>query len=276
MGSINVRRSGMLDLPTQISFGIGRSIVPPIKSRAAVGSPEWIANTERRMRRMRDHARRSGNWPRFVFLHMREDRWSALAQVSSLVPPAAFPSLFRRVWLDSQIIWRDRPIVKKLISLILPEFQRRLFTKADRERFDDLPDTFSIYRGAKEWNVRGMAWTLNLQRAICFATHHDEESMACSLPPYMSGVVLERTIHKKAVLFYTNDHDNEEIVLKRFETGAQSPEGTLWCAEHRGREAFATELETQRNCLAPQTVSAATELLSAWRLLEAGTRETLI
>ena len=123
---------------------------------------------------MRDHARRSGNWSRFVFLHMREDRWSALAQVCSLVPAAAFPGLFRKVWLDGKVIWRDRPIIRKLISLIRPEFQGRLFTKTDRERFDELPDTFSIYRGAKEWNVRGMAWTLDLQRAIHFATRHDD------------------------------------------------------------------------------------------------------
>jgi hypothetical protein len=276
MHSINISRSGMLDLPTRISFGIGRSIVPPIKSQAAVGSPEWIADTERRMRRMRSHARRSGNWSRFVFLHMREDRWSALAQVSSLVPAAGFPSLFRKVWLDSKVIWRERSIVRKLISCIRPEFQGSLFTKADRERFDALPDKFSIYRGAKEWNVSGMAWTLDLQRAIYFATHHDDESMACSLPPYMIGVVLERVIHKKTVLFYSNDRGEEEIVLKRFEKGALSPEGTLWCAEHRGREAFAAELDKQRDRLTPQTVSAATELLSAWRLLEAHTREALI
>jgi hypothetical protein len=228
------------------------------------------------MRRMRDQARRSGNWSRFVFLHMREDRWNALAQVSSLVSPTDVPSLFRKVWLDSKVIWRQRRTIRKLISCIRPEFQERLFTKADREHLDTLPDTFRIYRGAKQWNVSGMAWTLDLQRAIYFATHNDDAGMACSLPLCLTGVVIERTIHKKDVLFYSNDRDEEEVVLKRFGKGTLSSEGALWCAEHRGREAFAAELNKQRNRLTPQTVSAATELLSAWQLLEARTRETLI
>ncbi len=256
-----------LDQPTEGSWRVKRSIVPPLKSKAELGSLEWTANTERRMRRLRDHARRSGDWSRYIFLHWREYRWRALAHVSLLVSPAAFPGVFRKVWLDSEEIWRERHIIGKLISSIRPEFRKRLFKKADRERFDALPDTFTVYRGAKDWNISGMSWTLEVQRAVYFATHYHDEGMACSLDPHAIGVVMERIVHKSAVLFYSNSRAEEEIVLKRFEKGPLSPEGTLWSAEHKGIEVFATELDKQRGRLIPDTVSAATRMLAAWRII---------
>jgi hypothetical protein len=36
----------MLDLPTEFSYGTGRSIVPPIVTEFLTTTPEWCAETE--------------------------------------------------------------------------------------------------------------------------------------------------------------------------------------------------------------------------------------
>jgi hypothetical protein len=84
----------------------------------------------------------------------------------------------------------------------------------------------------------------------------------------MLGVVMEKSVHKRTVLLYSNDRREEEIVLKRFEKGPLSPEGTLWVAEHRGTEAFASELDKQRNRFTSEAVRDATKYLSAMRFIE--------
>ena len=164
--------------------------------------------------------------------------------------------------MDSENIFAERRRISRLIDLIRPEFQGRLFKAADRRRFESLPNRFTIYRGAKDWNLGGMSWTLDLNRAVYFATHHNYEGMASSLPPEMIGVVMELTIQKSQVLFYTNDRQEDEVVLKRMRKGPLSPEGMLCTAEDRGPEAFAAELEKQKEFLSQEVVVRAQWLLS--------------
>ena len=84
------------------------------------------------------------------------------------------------------------------------------------------------------------------------------------MPVEKIGVVMERTVHKSEVLFYTNARREDEIVLKRFVKGSLSPEGRLWTAEYRGPEAFAAELKKQKDFLAPETIATAQKLLHVW------------
>jgi hypothetical protein len=137
-----------------------------------------------------------------------------------------------------------------------------LSTSPERRRFESLPDRFKVYRGAKHWNLTGMSWTLDLDKAVYFATHHHDEGAPCLLSSDMVGVVMERTIQKSDVLFYTDDRTEQEVVLKRFTRGCLSPEGMLWTAQARGRDAFAAELEKQRALLSPELVAAAQNYLA--------------
>jgi hypothetical protein len=259
----------ILDLPTELSFRIGRSIEKPIVCSAAVGSPEWIAETEAVMRSLRDEAWRQGDWSRFIFRHVREHRWRALGKVAAFSPRLDITELFREVWIDSEDIWRERKTVKTLIALIGANRRRKLFTDDDRTRFNSLPGKITIYRGAKEWNRRGMSWTLDLQRAVYFATYTNSEGMACSLPPDLRGFVMERTVRKSAILFYTNERNEDEVVLPRFEMGSRSPEGQLWVAREYGADAFAAELKRQRKHLPAEVIQQATRYVECAREIEA-------
>jgi hypothetical protein len=191
----------LLDHPTGPSFRIGKSVVPPIKSTADIGSSEWVAETESYMRRLRDQTKRDGDWSKYVFLHACEHRWRALAAILPHLSPTELPALFREVWMKSEDIWRERRSVKKVISLIPERSRRQLFSKKDRTRFDALPDLFPIFRGAKRWNLAGMSWTLDIDRAVYFATHHNQEGMACSLPPGEVGIVMERRFARTLFCF---------------------------------------------------------------------------
>lgn len=64
-----------------------------------------------------------------------------------------------------------------------------------------LPDTFTIYRGAKNWNTSGMSWTLDVNQAVYFATTTVKDGAPCSLPSELMGVVMEKTIHKSGPLY---------------------------------------------------------------------------
>jgi hypothetical protein len=195
-----------------------------------------------------------------VLLHEHNSRWAALEQIASLVPADALPKVFRKVWMDSETIWAERRRISELIQLIRPDSRRMLMTAPERKHLESLPKRFTVYRGAKHWNLRGMSWTLDLQRAVLFAAHHFDGT-ECSLPPDMIGVVMERTIQKSEVLFYNDTRRENEVVLKRFVKGPLSPEGMLWAAQYRGNEAFAAEFEKQKGLLRPEAVDTAQRFL---------------
>jgi len=265
IGSFKCPRA-LLDLPTELSVGIGRSIVLP-KVSAPFGGEEWQAEMNRSMEQLAKEAWGKQEWSRFIFLHTREHRWRALWTVAvALYPSPDLAGLFREVWIDSEDVWRERRVIRQLLRLIAEnkKSERRLFTEADRKRFKALKQELTIYRGAKKWNHNGMSWTLDLSRAIYFATHHHHDGMPCSLPPDMMGIVMQKTVRKSAVLFYTNERREDEIVLRRFEKGRISPEGMLWAvADAVGTaKAFGAELKRQREHLPPDVIRQAETLLA--------------
>jgi hypothetical protein len=170
--------------------------------------------------------------------------------------------------MDSEDIFAERRRISKLTKLIRPEFQGRLFKVADRRRFESLPDRFTIYRGSKDWNIAGLSWTLDLDTAVRFATHHQEDGMPCWLPPEMIGRVMERTIRKSQVLFYTNDRLEDEIVLRRSAKGSLSPEGMLETAEYKGSEAYAAEFEKAERILESGDGSRCTMAFGTYELAQ--------
>jgi hypothetical protein len=97
---------------------------------------------------------------------------------------------------------------------------------------------------------------------VYFATHHDDDGMPSILPKEMIGVVMERKVRKRDILFYTCDRLEDEVILKEFSKGPHSPEGMLWTSEWKGEEAFAAEFETQREFLKPDVIRLVQRRLS--------------
>jgi len=78
---------------------------------------------------------------------------------------------------------------------------------------------------------------------------------------------MEKTVNKSRVFFFTDDRNEEEIVLSRFESGERSPGGMLAVAEYRGPGAMAAELERYRDRLAPEVIALASQKLALLQAL---------
>jgi hypothetical protein len=183
-------------------------------------TPERIAKAKQEMEQLLREKYASEDWRGFILLHARAFRWRALWQVYPRVDFGTLAELFREVWTDSEDCWRERDIILPLIQEILESgYKSNLFRSEDLHQFNDLPAKVKIYRGAKRWNVAGMSWTLNRERAEFFAGQSNTNGIAFQLGKSDLGFVMEKTVLKSRILFYTNERDEEEVVLPRFERG---------------------------------------------------------
>jgi hypothetical protein len=203
------------------------SVMPKFSYRpnlpAGVSLPdELFEKAERANRRLFERAWLEKDWDGFILVHQRGDRWRALKIISrqiGVTPELA--RLFREVWIDTEDVYRERRIVREMIGLIEKSgLLEHLFSPEDRRRFDSLPDTFTIYRGAKDWNRSGMSWTLDIKTAAGFATRSNENGCCYRLKPEDFGFVMEKTVTKSDVLFYSNERKEEEVILPSFQRGS--------------------------------------------------------
>ena len=81
--------------------------------------------------------------------------------------------------------------------------QKYLMGQENYEVYENLPDTFVVYRGLQE-NARedGLSWTLSKDVAEWFASRFEND-----------GEIIEKTAYKTEVIAYLNDRDEEEIIL---------------------------------------------------------------
>jgi len=86
-------------------------------------------------------------------------------------------------------------------GLSTPKLRRRLFSEDDWNYFEALPRRITIYRGAKWFCLRGRSWTLDRAIAEKFTDwmRYDRAMPA----EYRAATVMERTVSKDSVLFYT-------------------------------------------------------------------------
>ena len=78
-------------------------------------------------------------------------------------------------------------------------------TEEEYEIYNNLPETFTVYRGvASGRNAKGMSWTQNLEVAKWFANRFN-----CG----KKGYIQQATANKKDVLAYFNRRDEDEIKL---------------------------------------------------------------
>ncbi len=197
-------------------------------------------------------------------LTLKTDRWHALRNGADPGDIPALARLFREAWIDSEIIWRERKQIRSLIKNIGEENRRHLFTDEDWRQFQDMPNRITVYRGAKSWNVSGMSWTCDIDRAAYFATHHDD-GFAGSLSPRDYGHVYEKTISKDSILFYTNERNESEVITRRFVRGRISPVGQIHIALLLGPQEAIDEFGRKKNRLDPKTLAEYSTYAASWR-----------
>jgi hypothetical protein len=83
---------------------------------------------------------------------------------------------------------------------------RKFMTERECQKFDGLPDEFTVYRGYQGENADGASWTLSLEVAEMFIALRQD------LPV---GRIRERRV-KKAEVFACLDTDEQEVILKEY------------------------------------------------------------
>lgn len=90
--------------------------------------------------------------------------------------------------------------ILKMLRKCNPKY---LMGRENYEVYENLPDTFVVYRGLQE-NAQedGLSWSLSKNVAEWFAGRFEND-----------GEIIEKIVHKTEVIAYFNDRDEEEIVL---------------------------------------------------------------
>lgn len=124
----------------------------------------------------------------------------------------AFPYLIKKerseimheVWISVENINNNVNVSQmETLKMLRKCNQKYLMGQENYEVYENIPDTFVVYRGLQE-NAQedGLSWTLSKDVAEWFANRFDNE-----------GKIIEKVIHKSEVIAYFNDRDEEEIVL---------------------------------------------------------------
>lgn len=124
----------------------------------------------------------------------------------------AFPYLTKKerseimheVWISVENINNNVNVSQMETLKMLRNCNKKyLMSQENYEAYENLPDTFVVYRGLQE-NAQedGLSWTLSKDVAEWFASRFEND-----------GEIIEKTVHKSEVIAYFNDRDEEEVVL---------------------------------------------------------------
>lgn len=114
--------------------------------------------------------------------------------------------LFADAWVSTENPNQDvNCSIRYLIKMFKRCDKKHLMTEEDYKVYEQLPETFTIYRGvAVDRNPKGISFTQNLSTAKWFAHRFDREDK--------KGYIQVATANKKNVLAYFNTRDEDEIV----------------------------------------------------------------
>jgi len=153
----------------------------------------------------------------YVYTFQDVCRWQIAECIAKYcTSPEAAAALFRDVWTASKTsAWAERKHNKAMLRQISAANYPHLFAPEDWEVFHQSPSTFKLYPGGSAYNSSDMSWTVDRDRAEFFAR-------SCLPIMRYAGSVMERTVRKSSVLFYTSKHKEQEITLPFFTVGAVS------------------------------------------------------
>lgn len=167
-------------------------------------------------------AETAGDIDSYLFLHERPWRLHALTQVlawdfdtfqregvfvSRQAADQALAEAITNVWIDSENLWQNAEEWERILHGIgAAKSQRMAMDEDDRDRFEALPDTVTVWRGAQlGLNEFGFSWTLNRETARWFATRLRDRSS--NEPVLVTG-----TVAKDAIVGVLMGRGEEEVV----------------------------------------------------------------
>jgi hypothetical protein len=144
---------------------------------------------------------------RYVFQHERPYRLNALCDYieKKTIKGGDYWELLGAVWTDSENIWQNLPIWKRLLRSERPH-KFRFMDEDERKALKELPSQLTVYRGCTAGlNENGLSWTLDKDKAAWFASRFLTKSQ--------KPCVHTKTISRKKVFAYLTGRNESEVII---------------------------------------------------------------
>jgi hypothetical protein len=114
-----------------------------------------------------------------------------------------YEDILTYAWTSTEFPHQSR--VSDLIEMFEKADQSKLMDGVDRQKFDQLPDEITVYRGLQDERAKrnGLSWTTKKEIAIWFATRWKSPN----------GRLCVAVIPKSKVYMYTESRNENEVVL---------------------------------------------------------------
>jgi hypothetical protein len=174
----------------------------------------------------------AGNYETYLVLFGSEDRWYPLWELFRMTQIAPFglalnfcctslPSLFQDVWTMAKNLPPEKVITRLISSMCCG--CPKAFREEAQTTYDALPKRVTLYRGFRGPNRASRSWSLSEAVARDFAERVQGYQSASGqfLKSEGTPTITTLTVSKsQQVLFYTNDREEQEVVLRKAKVGA--------------------------------------------------------
>jgi hypothetical protein len=142
------------------------------------------------------------DWFRFINMHERPYRLQAFQECEYAMDDKQFWEELGSIWTDSENIWQNKSEWEDYLWSDRPD-REYMMDENDREEFEKLPQTFTIYRGyTKGKNEDGFSYSLDKSKAEWFAARFGGSKKD----------VKTVVANKKDCLGYFNNRNEKEII----------------------------------------------------------------
>ena len=154
-----------------------------------------------------EEAAKDGRWKTYVMLHERPYRLWAFMKINRIATliHEVYWDLVGMIWQDSENIWQETSNWEEV-------FTRRWATRhlmmdeGDKEFYDALPGTITVYRG---WNGKpsralGWSWTTDWDKAMWFSNRFEYQTRGVSIT----------TVAKEAICGVMTGRGESEVIIQ--------------------------------------------------------------
>lgn len=154
----------------------------------------------------------------YIFTHDKAFRMDVLAELASSLTVQERSSLFADVWTDIEFTWENGESIEKVLGLgIDPD---AAMDDGEKAVWNSLPDEFTVWRGNRNRDIDGPAWTLDREQAEWFARREPHPLWlvlhgkgTAILPDNGMGWLVEGIVAKADALIYVANRNESEIVI---------------------------------------------------------------
>ncbi len=187
-----------------------RTPIELIEAEVKLRFPELVAQGEKdRAERLRRR-----DYQGYLFLFGGHNRFPELLKIEHLLPNKDYWKCLNLVWVNIEVSAPHREWLRLFTS---PRPQRKfLMSGTERGELVAMPKTLTIYRGYAKGRARsGLSWTLSKERAGFFAKYANgtRRQLLVGHRPGGTAMIVTGKCHKRDVLAYFNERDEQEIVI---------------------------------------------------------------